>query len=96
VPSAVGISWYKRDNYNRCLSIFDDASVMPDSFEEWLARAENVERQMNAEGLKVVRVYIDPDKFPVWCAENGYDRIDVHARRAYGNLTTLRMLKEGN
>ncbi len=40
---AVGISWYRPDNFEQCLAVFDDASEMHDTYKDWLADAELTE-----------------------------------------------------
>ena len=94
VPSAVGIGWYRPETYDRCLAIFDDASDLPDTFDEWLALAEKTERQLKSQGMKVVRVEIDPDTFPQWCTDEGYSKIDKHARMAFGNMMAMKSLRK--
>ena len=69
--SAVGITWYRPETYRRCLAIFEDSSNLPDTYFEWLVRAEEWEKQSKREGLKVVRAEIDPVTFPGWCADHG-------------------------
>jgi hypothetical protein len=86
VSKVVGIGWYKREAYQRCLSIFDDRTDLPNTFEEWLPLAERAERQLRNGGINVIRVDIDPSTFPKWCKQNGFLRIDRHTRMAYGNI----------
>jgi hypothetical protein len=42
-----------------------------DSFEQWQARAEELECQFQRDGYIVVRAFIDPDEFPEWCRQAG-------------------------
>lgn len=92
VPCAVGIGWYRPETYAQCLEIFDDRDDLPASFEEWKQLAERTEQQLVAQGMKTVRVDIDPATFPEWCRENGFGRIDKHARMAFGNAGALEAL----
>ena len=96
VPSAVGIGWYKPDAYQRCLTMFDDAADLPDTFDEWLILAEQTEMQIKNQGMRVVRVEIDPDTFPDWCAEHGFSRIVKDARMAYGNTMAAQILHQNS
>lgn len=93
VPSAVGIGWYRPETYAHCLKIFDDRNDLPDTFEEWKQLAERTERQLAAQGMKTVRVDIDPNTFPAWCRKNGFAKIDKHARMAFGNDKALESLQ---
>ena len=94
VQSAIGIAWYKEDTYQRCLSIFDDAPDLPDTFEKWRLVAESVEAGLLTEHIKAIRVEIDPDKFPAWCKEHGFLRIDKDARIAFSNLNAFESLQQ--
>ena len=67
----VGAYWIKEDDYPRLLTIFEDAGKMPPTWKEWLKMAEEMERGLKAYGHPVLRVYIDPDTFPDWCAAHG-------------------------
>lgn len=94
VPSAVGIGWYRPETYKPCLSIFDDASDLPHTFDEWLALAKKTEAQLKRQGMKVVRVEMDPETFLKWCAAEGYTTIDKHARMAFGNMMAMKSLRD--
>jgi hypothetical protein len=93
VRSAVGIGWYRPETYERCLAIFDDASKLPRTYDDWLVRAVEAEKQARDKGLRVVRVEIDPDTFPRWCADEGFTKIDEHARQVFGNIVVRNSLR---
>jgi hypothetical protein len=38
--SAGGLAWYRREDYPRLLTIFEDADKLPPTYDEWLAMAE--------------------------------------------------------
>jgi hypothetical protein len=44
---------------------------MPPTWEEWLTIAVEMERGLKAYGHVVMRVRIDPNTFPDWCATHG-------------------------
>ena len=70
-PPAVGAYWIKEKDYPALRQLFDDGDKMPPSWKEWLKMAEEMERGLKAYGHVVMRVRIDPDKFPDWCAAHG-------------------------
>jgi len=70
-PPAVGAYWIKEEDYPALLRIFDDARRMPPTWKEWLKMAEEMERGLKAYGHVVMRVRIDPNTFPDWCAAQG-------------------------
>jgi hypothetical protein len=79
----VGFAWYRKETFDRCKELFADADSLHDTFEEWEADVKKREKMMLGQGVRVVRAYIDPDLFPVWCADRGFVRIDGKARSAF-------------
>ena len=67
----VGAYWIKEEDYGPLLKIFEDGGKMPPTWMEWLKMAEEMERGLKAYGHPVMRVYIDPNTFPDWCAAHG-------------------------
>ncbi len=70
-PPAVGVYWIKEEDYPALLRIFDDGHKLPRTWKEWLKMAEEMEHGLKAYGHPVLRVTIDPNTFPDWCAANG-------------------------
>lgn len=75
--------------------MFEDAAGFPATFDEWLASAKQTERDCFERGIKALRIEIDPDKFPEWCAANGLSKIDSHARSIFENLKSLEWINRG-
>jgi hypothetical protein len=67
----VGVYWIKEEDYPRLLTLFEDGNKMPPTWREWLKMAEEMERGLKAYGHPVMRVTIDPNTFPDWCAAHG-------------------------
>ena len=67
----VGVYWIRQEDYGSLLKIFEDGNKMPPTWKEWLKMAEEMERGLKAYGHPVMRVYIDPNTFPDWCAAHG-------------------------
>jgi hypothetical protein len=82
--SVKGISWYRREDYDRLKAMFTDGSKLPDTFESWLQNAQNLHDKLTGEGRAVVKAYIDLETFPEWCRAHGLG-MDAKARIAYGN-----------
>lgn len=70
-PPAVGAYWVKEEDYPALLNILADSNRMPRTWKEWLKIAEETERGLKAYGHVVMRVYINPNTFPGWCAAHG-------------------------
>jgi hypothetical protein len=80
----LGVTWYRgKEDYDRLKAMAKDGEVLPDTYEEWLRKAEEVSGQMALRGFTVVKVYLDPETFPAWCEANGYE-MDGAARSRYG------------
>jgi hypothetical protein len=86
VPSAVGIPWYTKESYPKCLAIFDDPADYPQTFDAWLLKAQRTANEYGQLGMRVVRVEIDPGTFRRWCAANGFRNVDAKARSHYASL----------
>lgn len=67
-PMLRAMVWYKEEDYDSLLSIFDDAELLPKTFADWSQRAEEKKDEVEAAGDQVIKVYIDPETFPEWCA----------------------------
>jgi hypothetical protein len=70
-PPAVGAYWINEEDYPALLRIFVDGNTMPRTWKEWLKIAEEMENGLKAYGHVVMRVRIDPNTFPDWCAVHG-------------------------
>jgi len=70
-PPAVGAYWINESDYPALVRMFADGNRMPRTFAEWLKIAEEMESGLKAYGHVVLRVRIDPNTFPGWCAANG-------------------------
>jgi hypothetical protein len=74
----LGLTWFSSEAaYDRFYALHVDS--WSKSYSEWLEGAINLEAIELEAGEDVVRVYFDPDTFPAWCRENGYDVIDGDA-----------------
>ncbi len=82
--TVVGLAWYKRENYARLLDIFEDRDKLHDTYDEWLASAEQLRKTFEEQAVKTIKVDIDPDTFPKWCKSKGL-RIDATARADYAS-----------
>ncbi|MDB5344415.1 MAG: hypothetical protein JWP89_2792 [Schlesneria sp.] len=82
--SATGISWYHRRDYEALLAVFVDAAALPHTYDEWLAKAKELEREVQRRGSRVIRAYVDPIEFPKWCRTTGH-KTDASGRVAYGS-----------
>ena len=83
-PVPVALPWYQREDYPILLALFSDPDKLPTTFESWLERAEQVEKQIQAADFAVVRIQIKPAPFAAWCKER-HILPDQHARLSFAN-----------
>ena len=74
--------WYREEDWESHKSLFDDAQLLPENFNEWHRRAEEKVREVEASGDLVVKVTIDTVLFPAWCKENGR-KLDAESRTTF-------------
>lgn len=91
--SATGISWYRPDDYYVLRKIFADGGSLPQTYEQWLVLAMDLEKQVRRSGSRVIRAYLDPVEFPKWCRLTG-NKIDASGRVAYGSAFAAETLSK--
>ena len=84
VTVPVGLPWYRRSDYAALLALFTDPDKLPATFDAWLSRAESVEKQLQTAGVAVIRVWIPPGPFEVWCKQRSL-LPDQRARLSFAN-----------
>ncbi len=87
--AAVGIAWYRREDYRRILEIMEDAAELPATYDEFLAMFARGERMLKAAGRIVVRAQIEPDKFIAWCRHR-HMKLDTQARMEFAQEAAYR------
>ena len=78
----VGVTWYKREDYDALKRLYKDGDAISDTFDEWQREADRVMEELKGKGLVFEKVYLDPDTFPAWCADKGLE-MDATARSQY-------------
>ena len=78
-PMLRAMVWYKEEDYESLLDLFDDAELLPRTFADWLIRAEDKKTEVEAAGDRVIKVFIDPETFPEWCASRNLPK-DANSR----------------
>lgn len=92
--AAVGVAWYRREDYDRLKAMFSDGIKLADTFDEWLATAQSLCDKLISEGHVVEKAYIDPEAFPQWCRANG-KVLDSTGRMAYANECAAGRFRDG-
>ncbi len=90
--SATGIAWYRTPkDYQSLRAVFSDADTLPGTYEDWLAKAEQLEKRIKAQGGRPIRAYMDPVNFPKWCKDNGCD-VDAQGRTNFASAHAAQIL----
>lgn len=79
---AIGVAWYRREQWPRLLEIASDRDKLEDSYDEWLAGAVKALGMLGSQGLNPVKVDIDTEELLAWCASRNLP-VDAKARVAY-------------
>lgn len=67
IQRVYGICWFAREDYDTARAAMADPEALFDTYDEWLAAAHKLERQVAAEGDKSVRIRFDMESFMLYC-----------------------------
>ncbi len=82
-PSAViGVAWYRPDQWEIMRNVAVDRDKLEDTYTEWLADVERLVKQLEQQGLRVIKVDIEVADLMLWC-ESQQIPIDGKARSNY-------------
>ena len=70
-PRIVGIAWYREDGYEQIVALMADGASFPKTHASWRQKAVRMERELKRQGLRPVRVPVEPRAFQQWCAGLG-------------------------
>jgi hypothetical protein len=90
---AMGMAWYRPEDYRRIVQIMEDGYKLPLTYDRWLQLAERGERELRQKGHFVVRAMINPEEFTVWCRQQGVKR-DADGRMKHAAWAASQAVKE--
>jgi len=82
--SAVGLPWFRKEDFAQLRALFIDAGELHRTYAQWLRAAELAEKTLQARGICVVRAPLRPYEFAAWCESRGLPT-DAEARREFAN-----------
>lgn len=94
IPRIAALVCYRPEHYERIKEIMDDGDKLPETFEKWRQRSNAPEAAFERQGIKIVRVYLDPDEFMQWCKARGMN-LDAKARNEYAGTIASEAYKRG-
>lgn len=78
-PAIQAMVWYKEEDWDTLMELFTDSHLLPGNYSDWLSKAEEMVKKVENSGDIVMKVFIDPKTFPLWCKTKGRE-MDMHAR----------------
>lgn len=91
----VGVPWFRKEDYPKLLLLLPDASYLPRTYEEWMVEASSFCESLNRDGVGTIKIVIDLDNFPFWCARQN-KKLDVSARRDFAHEMATREFRQSN
>ena len=71
VGKASGVAWYDREQGPRWRQGAADPERLEETYEEWIAMAEQAIHEIEATGMLIERVPVDTEELIAWCNEQG-------------------------
>jgi hypothetical protein len=78
----MGVGWYRRDQWALLREVAADRDKLGNSYEEWLAGAQQTLLRMSAEGVRARRVDVDVGALIRWCQAEARS-VDAAARAEF-------------
>ena len=93
-PMPAAIVWYRREDYPAILAIMADRQNLSPTYDEWLRRAEQSVKDIEARGYCAMKVHLDPAEFAEYCRAHML-HIDAAARSQYVNSIARKRMAGG-
>jgi len=90
----IGVYWYTREHYETMRTICIDEENFHATYDEWLEDAEKFCKQMENDGVKVVRTDLDPDRFLAFCKSKGM-KPNASTRNWIATEAVLKVIRQG-
>jgi len=90
--TAVGVAWYRPEQWQRLREVSIDKDVLEETHAEWVQNAEKALQEMRRLGMDPVKVDVDVEELLQWC-ESQHIAVSGEARSTYV-ATQLRLLDE--
>jgi hypothetical protein len=92
--TVTGVGWYRAEQWERLREISADGEKLEETYEDWVASAEESLREMRKVGLYAEKVEVDVEELLAWCRAQGRD-VDGETRAQYAAVM-LRQRYEGH
>lgn len=80
----IGLPWFEPATYTKVCALMSDADRLFKTYAQWHSAAQRTEYHARSSGARTVRVVLDLEQFPAWCAQHRPGlHLDAQARMAY-------------
>jgi hypothetical protein len=79
---AIGVAWYRREQWPRLLEISADRDKLEESYEDWFSNVSKTLGLLKSKGLDPVKVPVDTEELLAWCRSRNLP-VDAKARTEY-------------
>jgi hypothetical protein len=86
---AVAVCWFRREDYEPAKARMADPERLYENYDVWLKEAQAFEREMEQQGVKVIRTRFDGTSFFLFCATRAVPA-DGPARAEWAAQETMR------
>lgn len=81
----IGVAWYELEQWEKLRLVAADPNLLEETYEEWVAMAENSLLKMTTTRVTLTRIFINTDKLVKWCEEQSVP-INSSARARYAAM----------
>ena len=67
----MGVTWYRAEQWERLREISEDKDNFDKTYEESLVDSEHKVKQLEAQGIRPVKVEVDVEEMLTWCSAQG-------------------------
>jgi len=67
----MGVSWYRPEQWERLREIAEDKATFDTSYEESLVEWEKKIQDLEAQGIRPIKVEVDVEELLIWCTAQG-------------------------
>jgi len=91
--NAVGVAWYRPEQWQRLCEISIDKEVLEATHAEWVQNAERAVQELRRQGMEPVKVEVDVEELLQWC-ERQHIPVSGEARSRYAAEKLREILNE--
>jgi hypothetical protein len=65
--ACIAIPWFNAEQWQKLITVSDDADTLDSSYEKWLAGVKKLEQQLRDQGMHAHRIMLDVEALQKWC-----------------------------